>query len=69
MALRREAIAAMSNRKWYEEGIAIELMYSAPNPSPILQRDYLGGIMDTLGGSHGPTFIYLPIVYLDDCHL
>lgn len=22
--------------------------------------------MDTLGGSHGPTFIYLPIVYLDD---
>lgn len=27
---------------------------------------YLGGIADTIGGSHGFSFIYLPIVYLDD---
>jgi hypothetical protein len=25
--------------------------------------------MDTLDGSHGPTFTYLPIVYEDDCQV
>lgn len=25
--------------------------------------------MDTLGGSHGPTFTYMPIVYQDDCQV
>lgn len=25
--------------------------------------------MDTLDGSHGPSFIYLPAVYLDDCQV
>ena len=25
--------------------------------------------MDTLDGSHGPSFTYLPIVYQDDCQV
>ena len=30
---------------------------------------YLSGIMDTLGGCQGPSFIYMPVVYLDDCQV
>jgi len=31
--------------------------------------DYVGGIEDTLDGSHGFTFTYLPIVFQDDCQV
>ncbi len=31
--------------------------------------DYSGGIADTLDGSHGPSFTYLPVVYEDDCQI
>ena len=31
--------------------------------------DYEGGVMDTLDGSHGVHFTYLPIVYEDDCQV
>ena len=31
--------------------------------------DYVGGISDTLDGSAGPTFTFLPIVYQDDCQI
>ena len=31
--------------------------------------DYVGGVMDTLDGSHGVEFTYLPIVYEDDCQV
>ena len=30
---------------------------------------YVSGVMDTLDGSHGPGFTYLPIVYQDDCQV
>jgi len=33
------------------------------------QNDYLGGIMDTLDGSHGEPFTYLPICFQDDCQV
>jgi hypothetical protein len=69
MLLRDAAIAAMGGRKWYEGAVAIELKYRAPSPAPVLQQRFLDGVMDTLGGSHGPSFIYLPIVYLDDCQV
>lgn len=69
MALRRAAIAAMAGRKWYEGGVAIDITYRAPSPPGPTQVDYINGVMDTLGGSHGPTFIYLPIVYLDDSQI
>ena len=32
-------------------------------------NDYLGGVMDSLDGSHGPSFTYLPIIYEDDCRV
>jgi hypothetical protein len=31
--------------------------------------DYLGGVMDTVGGSAGSSFTYLPIVFQDDCQV
>ena len=31
--------------------------------------DYMGGIMDSLDGSHGCEFTYLPVVYEDDCQV
>jgi hypothetical protein len=40
--------------------------------APTLERDllaYVGGVMDTLDGSHGSEFTYLPIVYQDDCQI
>lgn len=40
--------------------------------APKLERrllDYIGGVMDTLDGSHGMSFTYLPIVYQDDCQI
>lgn len=32
-------------------------------------NDYLAGIMDTLDGSHGERFTYLPICFQDDCQV
>ena len=63
MALRRAAIAAMDGRRWYDGPIGLDLVYHGPTNRML---DFGAGIMDTLGGSHGPSFIYLPIVYLDD---
>jgi hypothetical protein len=67
MALRLAAIEAMAGRKWFEEAVELRLVYRAPQPGAGLA--YMSGIMDTIGGSHGPSFIYLPIVYLDDCQV
>ena len=64
MALRLAAIEAMAGRKWFEGAVELRLVYRAPQPGAA--PPYLDGIMDTIGGSHGPSFIYLPIVYLDD---
>ena len=69
LALRNAAISAMAGRKWYEGPVGLGLEYYGPKPRPIIKGAYLDGVMDTLGGSHGPTFIYLPIVYLDDCQV
>jgi hypothetical protein len=66
LALRRAAIDAMAGRRWYEGLVGLYLTYEVPDPPSIHQRNYLGGIMDTLGASQGPTFVYLPIVYIDD---
>lgn len=67
MALRRAAIDAMRGRKWYEGAVRVDLLYISPEHGSVGGLDsYIGGILDTMGGSHGPSFIYLPIVYLDD---
>ena len=70
MALRQAAIDAMAGRKWYQGGVRLELLCLGPDRgSPLGPPFYLSGVMDTIGGSHGPSFIYLPIVYLDDCQV
>jgi hypothetical protein len=66
--LRQAATRAMGGRAWYTGSVGLKLNIHAP----ILDRnrkwaDYLGGVADTLDGSHGFSFTYLPIVYQDDC--
>ena len=66
-ALRKAAIEAMSGRAPYRGAVGMDFVMHAPafekNRSLI---DYIGGIMDTLDGSHGVEFTYLPVVYEDD---
>lgn len=69
LALRRAAITAMAGRKWYEGPVGLHLIYRDLDPPGVMRNLYLDGIMDTLGASQGPTFVYLPIVYIDDCQV
>lgn len=68
-ALRDAAILAMDAHKWHEGPLDIDLTYWSPAPPGVLDNEYLSGVMDTLGGSHGRSFIFLPTVYLDDCQV
>lgn len=68
LELRTAATRAMNGRKWYDGPVELKLVVR----SKFLKRpmlDYVGGVMDTLDGSHGPSFTYLPIVYQDDCQV
>ena len=70
VTLRRAAIATMDGRAWYQGPVQLDLTIHAPTLHKNRTiNDYLGGVMDTLDGSHGPTFTYLPIVYEDDCQV
>ena len=68
--LREAATRAMAGRAWYFGPVGLYLTIFGPSS---LDRwslnDYLGGIMDTLDGSSGQTFTYLPIVFEDDCQV
>lgn len=66
--LRKAASQAMKGRKWYEGPVLIDLTLNGPKLNRSLM-DYVGGIMDSLDGSHGTTFTYLPIAYQDDCQV
>lgn len=70
LTLRNAAIQAMNGRAWYFGPVALHLYMYGPEP---IDRwgllEYAGGIMDTLDGSSGRTFTYLPIVYEDDCQV
>jgi hypothetical protein len=68
MALRHAAIDVMAGRKWYEGAVELRLRYSGPKEALPL-HPYIDGILDTLDGCQGPSIIYLPIVYLDDCQV
>lgn len=60
----------MGGRKWYDGAIKMCFTLFAEcfeHKKKLL--DYDDGIMDTLDGSHGPAFTYLPIVYQDDCQV
>ena len=66
--LRNAATKAMKDRKWYDGPVSLNFIFHAPK----LERrllDYIGGVMDTLDGSHGMSFTYLPIIYQDDCQI
>lgn len=57
----------MNGRKWSDGCISINLSIFAPQMEKgRCLDDYLGGIMDSLDGSHGYSFTYLPIIYQDD---
>lgn len=58
----------MDGRQWYEGPVGLHLILYGPNQMMGLLR-YLSGIMDTLDGSHGLTFTYLPIAYQDDAQV
>jgi hypothetical protein len=70
LRLREIATKAMNGRKWSDRAVSLALLIYAPsleNGKGIVE--YVGGIMDTLGGSHGQYFTYLPIVYQDDAQV
>lgn len=67
LKLRRIATTEMDGRKWSDAAILMTVLIFAPQMEK--GRDlcaYVGGLMDTLDGSHGYYFTYLPIVYQDD---
>lgn len=59
MRLREAAIEAMAGRGCYSGALRVELQLYAPRLERRL-NDYAAGIEDTLDGSHGPNFTYLP---------
>jgi hypothetical protein len=68
--LRQAAIKAMAGRAPYRGGVRLDFVMHAPDfETNRGQADYLGGILDSLDGSHGKEFTYLPIVYEDDCQV
>ena len=70
VALRIAAINAMGGRAWYFGSVGLDLtIFGTRNLSRWSLIDYLGGVMDTLGGSSGATFTYLPVIYQDDCQV
>ncbi|MGO9591711.1 MAG: hypothetical protein ACLP3K_16910 [Candidatus Acidiferrales bacterium] len=70
VVLRKAAADAMAGRAWYFGPVELRLTVYGSRP---LNRwglnDYLGGVMDTLDGSSGETFTYLPIIFEDDCQV
>jgi hypothetical protein len=68
--LREAATRAMDGRACYFGPVAMNLSLYAPaieQGRSLL--DYAGGIQDTLDGSSGREFTYLPIVFQDDCQV
>ncbi len=69
-ALRAAAIKAMNGRCWYDGPVALHLtMHAKKLDEGKRIFDYLSGVFDTLDGSHGTYFTYLPIVFQDDCQV
>ena len=68
--LRKEAINAMAKRAWHFGPVEINFTLFAPEFEKNKSlSDYDGGIADTLDGSSGRDFTYLPIVFEDDCQI
>jgi len=70
VALREAATKAMGGRAWSDGPIELNLtMYGPGFEKGRALSDYVAGTHDTLDGSHGVHFTYLPIVYQDDCQV
>jgi hypothetical protein len=70
VTLRKAATRAMAGRAWYFGPVRLHLTVFGPSSLDRWRlNDYLGGIADTLDGSSGRTFTYLPIVFEDDCQV
>ncbi len=70
ITLRRAAIGAMDGRACYTGAVALDLTVYAPDLHKNRNiADYAAGIEDTIDGSSGVTFTYLPIIIQDDCQV
>ena len=67
--LRRRATAAMAGRAWVFGPVAVNITLFGPSNDGSSLVEYMGGVVDTLDGSSGPTFTYLPIIFEDDCQV
>ena len=70
VALRNAATKAMNGCAWYRGPIQLDMVIYAESLHENKRLvDYLAGVMDTLDGSSGPSFTYLPIAYQNDCQV
>lgn len=70
LELRRVATVAMDGRAWVFGKVTLDLVVRSRSEAGTWGLiDYVSGIQDTLGGSSGFTFTFLPIVFEDDCQV
>lgn len=70
VALREAATVAMDSRAYYTGAVALDLIVYGPRFHKSRNIcDYAAGAEDTIDGSSGITFTYLPIVIQDDCQV
>jgi hypothetical protein len=70
VSLRKEAAGQMAGRAWTDGAVRLRVTIYAPEfEAKIKLNDYAGGVLDTLDGSHGFSFTYLPIAFQDDCQV
>jgi hypothetical protein len=70
VALARAATGAMDGRACYMGAVALDLTVYAPDLHKNRNiADYASGIEDTIDGSSGVIFTYLPIIIQDDCQV
>ncbi len=70
LRLRKEGIKIMGGRAWYFGPVGINFILYAPKMEKNKRLgDYAAGIEDTLDGSSGCEFTYLPIVFENDCQV
>lgn len=68
--LRDAGIKEMKGRAWTTGPIRMTFILYAPSfEKGKVLLDYAAGIEDTLDGSSGFTFTYLPVVFEDDCQI
>jgi hypothetical protein len=68
--LRKRATEAMAGRAPYRGPVQLDVTIRTESLEQGKSvSDYAAGVQDTLGGSHGAEFTYLPIAYEDDCQV